>query len=404
LAGTGPFLAPGYELSFASGAVLDGQHNLLADSVSLQQCQVGDVHATDITNDGCVMGTSAAFPAMPAAPSAPAAVPSLDDLHVDDGDTFVVPVDAALGHVVVGRWATLKLAGGVVHVAGLEMGEDSKLEAQSPVELRVAGRFRSGHLCKIRPKTGIGLTAQDFTIWVLGTNGGAGTPDAQPFAAHFDEDNDVTALVNAPAGTLYLGEGADAIGALFGRDVDVGVNAYVWFEDGFAAGAQCGDCDDQDPCTLDACELGACTHTSVPAGTACDNATVCDGHETCDAAGTCVAGTPPQVDDGEPCTVDSCDPVAGVQHTPVADGTSCADSDVCNGGETCSAGACVAGTPPQVDDGEPCTVDSCDPVAGVQHIAAADGTSCSDSNVCNGEELCSNGACAAGTPLPVDDG
>jgi hypothetical protein len=41
------------------------------------------------------------------------------------------------------------------------------------------------------------------------------------------------------------------------------------------------------------------------------------------------------VDDGDPCTSDSCDQIGGVRHTPVTAGTSCADETVCNGSEVC---------------------------------------------------------------------
>src|SRR5262249_34865829 len=68
--------------------------------------------------------------------------------------------------------------------------------------------------------------------------------------------------------------------------------------------------------------------------------------------------------------------------------TQCADTNPCNGSESCSAGSCVAGTPPTTDDGNPCTADSCDPVLGVRHTPAASGTSCEDGNVCNGREGC----------------
>lgn len=44
----------------------------------------------------------------------------------------------------------------------------------------------------------------------------------------------------------------------------------------------------------------------------CDDRNVCNGFETCDAAtGQCLPGTPLNCDDGNPCTVDSCEPSAG---------------------------------------------------------------------------------------------
>jgi len=163
-------------------------------------------------------------------------------------------------------------------------------------------------------------------------------------------------------------------------------------------------CDDGNVCTADSCDpvLG-CQSAPVADGTSCADGTVCNGAETC-VAGTCTAGTPLVCDDGNPCTADSCDALLGCQSTAVADGTSCADGTVCNGAETCVAGACTAGTPLNCDDGNVCTADSCDALLGCQNVAVADGTSCADGTVCNGAETCVAGACTAGTPLVCDDG
>jgi hypothetical protein len=51
----------------------------------------------------------------------------------------------------------------------------------------------------------------------------------------------------------------------------------------------------------------------------------------------------------------------------------CDDHDVCNGAETCTAGACVAGAALACGDGIACTVDACDPDDGCTHVADADG-------------------------------
>ncbi|HEX2880689.1 MAG TPA: discoidin domain-containing protein, partial [Polyangiaceae bacterium] len=165
--------------------------------------------------------------------------------------------------------------------------------------------------------------------------------------------------------------------------------------------------DDTNPCTVDTCEpQDGIAHTPATAGTPCtDDGNVCNGSEVCDGNGTCVAGTSLPVDDGNPCTADACDPVSGVTHTPVALGTACNDSTVCNGDESCNAtGICVAGAAPIVDDGNPCTSDACDPVLGATHAPVAAGTACLDATVCNGSESCDgNGTCTAGTPPVVDD-
>lgn len=141
--------------------------------------------------------------------------------------------------------------------------------------------------------------------------------------------------------------------------------------------------------------------SGVPSSDDCDDGDACTGLETCEAA-SCVPGTPPTLDDGNPCTSDACDPELGVVHTPVAFGTSCADGDSCNGSEECDgAGACTPGTALPLDDGNPCTIDACDPSTGVSHEPAPSGTSCEDAEPCDGAEVCDGaGTCIAG-PLPA---
>ncbi|MBN2493141.1 MAG: hypothetical protein JXR96_01015 [Deltaproteobacteria bacterium] len=64
----------------------------------------------------------------------------------------------------------------------------------------------------------------------------------------------------------------------------------------------------------------------------------------------------------------------------VADGTSCADPDPCNGDETCESGRCQPSAPLECDDGIACTADACVRLEGcVFEPVDAD---CDDSNPC----------------------
>jgi RHS repeat-associated protein len=239
--------------------------------------------------------------------------------------------------------------------------------------------------------------------------------------------NGVLASSTSVAGPIAIGDGPFRVGgdSPYGGEFfdglidDVRLYSHALTADEIGldmvtpVGSSSGDCsgatvDDGNPCTVDACDstTGNITHTPVATGTSCSDGNICNGAETCNASAACVAGTPPSLDDGNPCTTDACDATAGVTHTPVATGTSCSDGNICNGAETCNASAaCVAGTPPSVDDGNPCTADTCDPSAGVIHAPVAQGTGCSDGNACNGTESCDgNGICLAGVPPSVDDG
>jgi len=167
--------------------------------------------------------------------------------------------------------------------------------------------------------------------------------------------------------------------------------------------------DDGNVCTTDGCTpSGGVTHTPVAPGTTCGDSNACNGAELCNEAGACAPGTPPTIDDGNSCTSDSCHPSAGVGHVPLGDGTSCSDGNACTTVDVCSGGVCAAGAPLDVDDADPCTSDGCDPITGaIGHEPLPAGSSCADGDLCNGLETCdAAGACLAGTPPrpPADDG
>ena len=123
------------------------------------------------------------------------------------------------------------------------------------------------------------------------------------------------------------------------------------------------DCSDDDPCTAEECRDARCVVVWVPAGTSCDNDTVCDGVASCDARGRCVAGPPPHVDDGNACTLDSCDSKRGAVHEPV----DVDDDDACTRDSCNPKTGAISHEPIDVDDDDDCTEDSCDRTTGPKH-------------------------------------
>ena len=110
-------------------------------------------------------------------------------------------------------------------------------------------------------------------------------------------------------------------------------------------GKLCTPVSDGNTCTADVCEDNVPVSKPLPAGTNCDNGNLCDGIATCSASATCVPGTPPVVDDGNPCTLDTCVPATGVQHAPAPDGTACNDGNACTRVDGCRAGSCAGSSP-----------------------------------------------------------
>ena len=168
--------------------------------------------------------------------------------------------------------------------------------------------------------------------------------------------------------------------------------------------------DDSNKCTADACNaITGVSHLPEPQGLLCGVASdACSGAFACDGAGACLQGPPPVVDDGNACTADTCNPITGVSHAPVAAGTVCGDnSNLCVGAFTCDANAaCLQGPAPVVDDGNVCTTDACVPQTGVAHTPVATGTACGDnSNQCAGAFTCgANAQCSQGPAPTLDDG
>ncbi|MCH8969268.1 MAG: hypothetical protein IIA66_09155 [Planctomycetes bacterium] len=201
-----------------------------------------------------------------------------------------------------------------------------------------------------------------------------------------------------------------------------------------------GDCDDDNACTTDACDGGACTHTPLD----CDDGIDCTD-DTC-VVGTCQHEplTDDNDEDGEPNCSDGCpdDPnktSPGECGCGVPEGTcgggggggggggscgTCADDGLfCTGDPVCTNGTCqFTGNPcggdtpvcceasgscvseccsdTDCDDGDACTDDRCDPFSGCLH----DALDCDDGDVCNGSETCHAGNCVSGSPLDCDDG
>ncbi|MCB9785958.1 MAG: hypothetical protein H6744_04615 [Deltaproteobacteria bacterium] len=159
-------------------------------------------------------------------------------------------------------------------------------------------------------------------------------------------------------------------------------------------------CDDLEPCTVDACDpqAGGCVSSPLPDGQACQGADLCLGGGSC-LAGTCQGAAPLICPPAGPCAQALCKPDLGCTVKTLADGTPCDDSDACTQAGTCYAGACEA-LPVSCKDGNPCTVDACDPSAGgCTHQPAPDGTGCPPANPCLEGGQCQGGQCAGGQPV-----
>lgn len=174
--------------------------------------------------------------------------------------------------------------------------------------------------------------------------------------------------------------------------------------------AKDGICGDGDPCTLnDHCENGTCVGDPDPLcqcdvdedcfdlddDDLCNGTLICKDNQCIVALDTVVDCDMPGLND---CMLSVCVPETGfcdVSQSP--DGLKCDDKNACTGEDTCYEGICK-GLPLYCDDGNVCTLDSCDPNKGCVFLYNNE-AACNDGNDCTDEDFCSDGICI-GVPDP----
>ena len=133
--------------------------------------------------------------------------------------------------------------------------------------------------------------------------------------------------------------------------------------------------DDNNVCTIDACntQSGAITHVNIST----DDNNVCTIDNCNSVSG--VFHTPVNTDDNNVCTIDMCNSVSGITHTTID----------FNDNNACTLDACNSVTGPSytlidTDDNNACTNDGCNTVTGIFHnaINTDDGNVCTDDG-CN---------------------
>ena len=178
-------------------------------------------------------------------------------------------------------------------------------------------------------------------------------------------------------------------------------------------------CDDGDPCTVaDQCSDGSCLGVSVSCDCQVDedclpleDEDVCNGVLECNTSklpyrcgivpGSLVVCPEPEGVDAI-CLKTTCSPESGecgfeFDH----EGFACEDGDLCTVGDSCAEGVCVSGVATNCNDGNPCTDDSCDPTGGCLHV---DNTEpCNDGDTCTTGDACAGGVCVGEGALVCED-
>ncbi|KKS55771.1 MAG: Extracellular matrix protein, partial [Candidatus Magasanikbacteria bacterium GW2011_GWA2_42_32] len=141
------------------------------------------------------------------------------------------------------------------------------------------------------------------------------------------------------------------------------------------------DCDDGDECTEEECDLATAMCAGAPV--TCDDDSACTV-DSCEPSKGCAhTDTSADCDDEDPMTMDFCQPKVGCQYLFFGTGPCKSDSD-CDNSDLCLAVGCNTVTGQceyeslVCDDGDECTVDSCDSDKGCVGMTVV----CNDNNLC----------------------
>ncbi len=140
--------------------------------------------------------------------------------------------------------------------------------------------------------------------------------------------------------------------------------------------------------------------TNRPVDTDCEDGDACTESDKCNSSGTCVGGAPPDCDDGNQCTINGCNSGTGCTTQDRAMGFGCNDGDLCTTADQCDGSGSCGGTDVTcTQDGNDCTVHTCDASDGAckpqnepNTKDCDDGNMCTTGNKCDGAGSCDSGA------------
>jgi streptogramin lyase len=364
----------------------------LAQRITLGEgAGIGDVGADRIdAPSSATTGMRAPYVAPPAAPDTGTFTAGTAAVTVGSGETRSLAPGKFAAITVNG--GTLNLQGGLYEIQSLRLTNDARMVALTPSTVRVTGGITALDRAFILANAPLG--AKDLRLVV------AGTVDSNNTAITWGIDCQMTAFVIAK-GIFRAGARFIASGAVTAQDVILGVDSRLTFETGFACGSP-ASCDDNNPCTLDACVDAQCTHVNATNGTACNDGNACTRTDTCQA-GVCTGANPVVCTASDQChDVGTCSPATGTCSSPAkSNGTACNDGNACTRTDTCQAGVCTGANPVVCTASDQChDVGTCSPATGTcSNPAKSNGTVCNDSNACTRTDTCQTGVCTGANPV-----
>ena len=384
-AGMGSTLTAQFDARVAVGQVL------LAQTVTLQDRVVtGEIGANTINvGVNVTTGPRSAYVAPPAAPAIPAFTAGNTAVTVNGGQTqTLAPGD--YGNVTVN--GTLNLSGGTYEIQNLRVGPDGRLAANAASTVRIQTGAQISDRADVVPNG-----TQNAGALRLIVNG---TIDGAVNSMSVGTDVVLTAIVVA-RNVFRTGDRFRGTGAISAQDVILGNDAILNFAVGFGC-TNAASCNDNNPCTADACVDAVCVRTNAPNGTACTDGNPCTQTDTCQM-GTCTGGNPVVCVASDQCHVaGTCNTVTGICSNPnQPNGTTCNDGNPCTQTSTCQTGTCTGANPVVCVASDQCHVaGTCNTVTGIcSNPNAPNGTVCNDNNACTQTSTCQMGMCAGANPV-----
>ena len=255
------------QLSIGASDTLDLQRGVFASSVSLaSQAQVGSVYTNTLTNSGGTLGAQHSFPpSMPPLPVVPAGTPGTANVTIGAGRTL---------QMTPGNYGALVVSGTARLSAGA-YSFSTFVVADGGVVLGLPWANTTVRVDKSLT-TGVGATIAQVSHIAGGlTIGVAGTDSPAP-AVSIGANNQFVGVLNAPHGTVSVGDGTSVTGALSARALRLGNNVTLAFD--APAADQCTNVTDGTTCVgatqRALCEAGACVDVACPtASTGANGAT-----------------------------------------------------------------------------------------------------------------------------------
>jgi hypothetical protein len=258
-------------------ATVGANYKAVAQSITLNNnAKVGDLFVDDFVEGTNVThgGIDDFPPTTPIPPVVdPAPVPGGSNLTINAGNNGLELGSSVRNNVTVTNSRILNLTGTSYTFRSLTLAAGAKLNITQPnTVISVLEFIDARQSSSITPVAG--LTAKDVILRTTATT--TLDNDVEGPGVNLGGLSNVRALVIAPNARLRIGPDAVVTGVVIGRDITLGNNAAVDFEDGIP-GEDCQpyDCatlptDDGNACTVDSCdiELGI-QHADRPDGAAC---------------------------------------------------------------------------------------------------------------------------------------